>query len=130
MKNEQLIRTTLWLSFIFNLAAACLFAFPSSSFGQLFDFPQDVPPLYASLLSFVIAVFGFIYAWLARQPSIDQPLLFVGGAGKVCFFLIMLSTWMLDNASNQVAALAIGDLAFGSLWLWWLNLMRIKSASG
>ena len=124
MNSQSLVRTTLWLSFIYNVGGAYLLAFPSSYIGQILVLPQRVPPLYAGLLSFAILMFGIIYAWLARQPDIDQHLLFVGGAGKLCIFLIIAATWLQGNVSGKFAILATGDLLFGSLWLWWLYSNR------
>ena len=120
MNTQSLVRVTLGLSCIFNLGAAYLIAFPSSYMGQVFELPQNVPPLYAGLLSFVVLMFGVIYGWLARQTDIDQPLLFVGGFGKVCFFSLITITWLLGNASGKFAILGTGDLVFGTIWLMWL----------
>ena len=47
-----------------------------------------------------------------------QPILFIGGAAKVCFFLIGMSLWLGGNASGGFTIILIGDLLFGSIWLW------------
>ena len=120
MNSQSFVRKTLGLSCIFNIGAAYIVAFPSSSVSQMFELPRNVPILYAALLAFVILMFGVIYGWLARQPRIDQPLLFVGGAGKLCFFLLTAIMCLQGNASGKFALLATGDLVFGSIWLWWL----------
>ena len=127
MNTQSLVRVTLGLSCIFNLGAAYLIAFPSSYMGQVFELPQNVPPLYAGLLSFVVLMFGVIYGWLARQIDMDQPLLFVGGFGKLCFFSLIAITWLLGNASGKFTILGTGDLIFGSIWLGWLYSNRIQT---
>ncbi|MGI9293061.1 MAG: hypothetical protein ACR2PS_03690 [Pseudomonadales bacterium] len=124
MNSQSLIRITLWLTFPFNLFAAYLFAFPSSSLGQLAGLPQEVEPVYAGMCALLIALFGFTYAWLARQPNIDQPILFLGAAGKSCVFILAAVMWLLGSVSGRLAALATGDLVFALLWFWWLYSQR------
>jgi len=117
MNSELIVRTTLKLSVALNFVGAYLLAFPSSSSGKLVGLPQDAPLLYSSLLSFVVLLFGGIYAWLSRQPNVFQPLLFVGGLGKICFFLIGVYLWFLGDTSGEFTVILIGDFIFGSIWL-------------
>ena len=123
---ETAVRLTLKASVVLNFVAAYLLAFPSSLLGNLLGLPQDVPLLYSSLLSFVVLVFGLIYAWLSRQPSVYQPLLFVGAFGKVCFFLIGVGLLVLESASKGFVGLLAGDFILGSTWFWALHLHRTR----
>jgi hypothetical protein len=127
MIQQKFIKITLFLSFVFNFCAAYLMLFPSSDYGQLFELPRDVPYLYSNLISFVIVFFGVMYAWLALQPNLEKHLLFLGGLGKLLFFLVVFLTWLFGHASSKFAILTIGDLIFGSLWLWWLHTNRSSS---
>ena len=129
MNSQSLVRTTLWMSCVFNIGAAFVMAFPSSDISQMFELPPEVPILYALLLAFVVFLFGVIYGWLARQPRLDQPLLFVGAAGKLCFFVLTAAIWLLGEASGKFALLTTGDLAFGSIWMWWLCSRRATSVT-
>ncbi|MEM7358946.1 MAG: hypothetical protein AAF431_07610 [Pseudomonadota bacterium] len=124
MSSQSLIRTTLWLSLPFNLFAAFLLAFPSSVFGQLVGLPSQVEPLYAGLSALLVALFGFAYAWLALQPKIIQPLLFLGAAGKFSVFVLVAALWFSGSISGRVVFLATGDLVFALLWFWWLGSQR------
>ena len=126
MNSESIVRLTLKMSVILNFVGAYLLAFPSSFFGNLVNLPQEVPLLYSSLLSFVVILFGLIYAWLSRQPNVFQPLLFVGGAGKICFFLIGVCLLLFNRVSVEFTAILIGDLIFGSIWLYALYSNRAK----
>lgn len=114
------LRYTLWASFPFNLAAACLLAFPSTRIGQFAGLPELVPALYSSTLSFLVFLFGVAYAWLAMQPSINRPLLAVSAIGKSGVFAIALVLWLLNSTSGRVVVVAVGDLVFAAIWFGWL----------
>jgi len=116
----QLIRNSLWASAPFNMLAAYVLAFPSSALGRLVELPADVPLAYAALLSFMVLLFGAVYAWLASQPEIDRPLVAVAAIGKAGVFAIAVMLWLSDNGSGRMVLLACGDLGFASLWLSWL----------
>ena len=128
MGSQLVVRFTLKLSVALNFVGAYLLAFPSSSAGKLVELPQNVPLLYSSLLSFAVLTFGVIYAWLSNQPNVFQPLLFVGGVAKICFFIIGACLWLFDDTSGRFVVLLLGDLLFGSIWVWALHLNRDKFA--
>jgi len=118
MNSESIVRTTLKLSVPLNFIGAYLFAFPSSDFGKLIEMPQNAPLLHSLLLSFLIFLFGIIYGWLARHADVFQPLLFVGGFAKICFFIIGASLWLCGDASGGLTSILVVDLTFGAIWLW------------
>ena len=126
MNSSQAVRITLKMSVVLNFVGAYLLAFPSSYFGNIVNLPQSVPVLYSSLLSFVVLMFGVIYAWLSFQPNVFQPLLFVGGIAKICFFLIGVFLWLSGSVSGEFTIILIGDLIFGSIWV--LALYSNKTA--
>lgn len=118
--TEMTIRGSLWLACPFNLMAAIVFAFPSSAVGQQLGLPGHVHPLYSLLVALFVGLFGLVYAWLARRPTIDQPLLALGSIGKLGAFLIAGFLWLAGVVPGVVAFVALGDLAFATLWLRWL----------
>src|SRR5437762_533027 len=75
------MRSALWASVVYNLGGTLLFVFPSS-FGRLAGLPVPVPRVYTALLALFVALFGGAYAWLARQPRIDRPLVAMAALGK------------------------------------------------
>ena len=113
---------SLWISFPLNLGAAYMFAFPSSWPGQMLELPQSVNPIYAGLCALMVALFGFVYAWLALQPNVNQPLLVVGALGKACVFFLCAGLWLTGAASSLLVGAASIDLMFGLFWLFWLLL--------
>jgi hypothetical protein len=125
-KRDRVVRLTLWASCPFNLAAAYLLAFPASAAGRFVGLPEAVPPLYAALTAFLVALFGFAYGWLGSRPSPDRPLVAVSAIGKIGVFVVASLLWNTGDVSTSVLALAGGDLVFGSIWAGWL----VTSASG
>jgi hypothetical protein len=120
MNTTRLVRYSLWASVPFNVLAAYMLAFPASALGQLAGLPQSVPAIHAGLLSFIVLLFGGVYAWLASRPEIDRPLLAIGAIGKSGVFAVTLVVWLAGASSGRTVLLASGDLAFASLWAWWL----------
>ena len=118
--TEKTIRASLWLACPFNLMAALVFACPSSAVGQQLGLPDHVHPLYSLLVALFVALFGFVYAWLARCHTIDQPLLALGIIGKLGAFFIAGFLWVAGIVPGMLAFVALGDLAFAALWLSWL----------
>ena len=73
MDRDRIVRRALGVSVPFNLGGALAFAFPES-LGRLAGLPTPAPPMYSAPLAFLVALFAGTYAWLARQPHIDRPL--------------------------------------------------------
>jgi hypothetical protein len=119
--SERLVRISLWTAFLFNLLAAAVFAFPASAPGQQLGMPASVSPIYATMVAFFVALFGCAYAWLARRPTIDRPLLGLGCIGKTGAFLIAAGLWLRGDVSASLFLVALGDLAFAGLWFTWLR---------
>lgn len=119
MDRTRLMRRALRTSVVFNLGGALLFAFPAS-FGRLAGLPQPVPHVYSASLALMVALFGGAYAWLARQPRIDRPLVAFAALGKAGFFAVVLVCWLLDEVWARALMAASGDLVFAAIFAWWL----------
>jgi len=119
MDRDRLVRRALWASVPFNLGGALLFAFPES-LGRLADLPTPAPHVYTAPLAFLIALFAGTYAWLARQPRIDRPLVAFAALGKSGFFVVTFGLWVLGEASTQGVVGASGDLILAAIFAWWL----------
>lgn len=119
MDRDHLMRRALWASVAFNLGGALLFAFPAS-LGRLAGLPGSVPHVYSASLAFMVALFGGSYAWLARQPRIDRPLVAFAALGKTGFFAVVFVCWLLGEAPARGVLAATGDVAFAAIFAWWL----------
>jgi hypothetical protein len=118
---ERTLRISLGLACPFNLFAAALFAMPASTLGQLMGLPADVPAVYSALVGLFVGLFGATYGWLAVQPDIDRPLLWLATIGKFAAFAIAVTLWLKQELAVRGVAAAVGDFAFASIWLAWLR---------
>jgi len=117
--RDRFMRGALIASAVMNIAAALIFAFPDS-LGQLAGLPAPVPHIYTTLLAVFVMLFGIAYAWLARQPIIDRPLVAFSALGKAAVFSTILAFWILGDLSSRSVLAAIGDLIFAAIFAWWL----------
>lgn len=124
MITESLVRTTLRLSFVFNLVAAWLLVFPASALGQLAGFTVSNSPMHTAISALTIAMLGLAYGWLAQQPAINRPLLTLGAAIKGAAFFIFLVQWLFDAVSLRLVLFASADIVLATLWLGWLVRTR------
>ena len=120
MDRDRLMRRALGISVIYNFGAAVLFAFPSSWAGRCAGLPAVVPALYRVLLAFFVVLFGGAYAWLARQPKIDRPLVGFAAIGKAGAFGIILALWLVGTSPGRGVLTASGDLVLAAIFAWWL----------
>ena len=120
MDKDAFLRGALWVSVVYNVGAALLFAFPSSPLGQFAGLPTPVPPIYGALLAFFVVLFGGAYAWLARQPTFDRPLVALAALGKAGVFAIIVTFWLLGEAPGRGVLAAAGDLVLAGIFAWWL----------
>ena len=119
MDRDHLLRRALRASVVFNIGGALLFAFPES-IGQLAALPTPVPRVYSATLAMLVALFAATYAWLARQPQIDRPLVTFAAVGKAGFFAVVFVCWLVGEAPALAVMGAVGDLAFAAIFAWWL----------
>src|SRR5215813_4911977 len=116
---DQLMRGALIASAVMNTGAALIFAFPDS-LGQLAGLPTPVPHIYTTLLAVFVMLFGIAYAWLARQPIIDRPLVAFSALGKAAVFSTILVFWILGYLRTRNVLAAIGDFIFAAIYACWL----------
>ncbi len=117
----RLVRWTLWITAPFNLLAAYAFAFPMGSVGNLLRLPQPAyGEFYMLMTASLVGLFGLAYIWMALQPAIDKPLLFVGAAGKAMAATTGLLLMLSGQLSTVTGTLLLGDYLFAGFWIYWL----------
>jgi hypothetical protein len=119
MSKDDVVRRALWATVVFNVVGALLFAFPDT-LGRFANLPGGVPRLYAFSMALMVALFAGAYAFLARQPSIDRPMVGFLAIGKASFFTLTVLCWLAGEASGMVVLAASGDLVFAAIFAWWL----------
>jgi hypothetical protein len=123
MSRDRVMRGALWTAVVLNLVGVLVFAPPALGFGAD-RLPIPAPPFYAAQVALTIALFGGVYAWLARQPRIDRPLVVVGALGKLGFFVLALSYWAAGDLPARAALQATPDLMLALIFLWWFQAAR------
>lgn len=117
MPTDKVLRSALWVSVALNAVGVVVFA-PLAIGRPSLLLPVALSPFLAGQFLFVIALFGGVYFWLARQPSIHRPLLVVGGLGKLGFFFVSVMYAVGGVVPVQVAVSALPDLVLGTCFLW------------
>jgi hypothetical protein len=123
MSEDRVIRAALWASVALNLLGVAVFLPPAlgQPSGML---PVMAPRFYAGQVGITIALFCGVYAWLARQPVIDRPLVVVGALGKLGFFLLFVAYWAAGDVPAGSVAQATPDLVLAAIFLWWAFARR------
>jgi quercetin dioxygenase-like cupin family protein len=117
--SDETLRRALWASVFYNAGGTLLFLFPDS-LGRLAALPLPVPRVYTTLLATFVALFGGAYAWLARQPRIDAPMVALTAIGKAGAFFCLFAFWLAGSVSGLAVLAIAGDLVFAALFATWL----------
>ena len=114
---NRVLRAALWVSVAVNAIGVVVFA-PLAVGRPSPLLPVPLSPFLAGQVGFVIALFGGVYFWLARQPMVHRPLLVVGGLGKLGFFALAVAYAAAGVIPARVAISAVPDLLLGAVFLW------------
>lgn len=120
LDRDRVMRAALWGSVPYNLGAAAVSAFPNSALAQFAGFPSPVHPVYGALVAVFALLFGGAYAWLAMQPVINRPLVFLSATGKLAVFSVVVVFWLSASVSWRLVVASSGDFFFGAIFCWWL----------
>jgi hypothetical protein len=123
MSADRVMRGALWTAAALNLVGMLVFAPAALGFAPDL-LPVPAPRFYAAQVGFTIALFGGVYAWLARQAEIDRPLVAVGALGKLCFFALAIAYWAGGDLPAVAVPQATPDLVLALTFLWWLRTTR------
>lgn len=121
MTPDRVIRVALWASVALNLLGIAVFM-PAALGRPAPLLPLHAPPFYAAQIGFTIALFGGVYAWLARLAQINRALVVVGALGKLGFFLLFVVYAALAQVPWSAVAHATPDLVLAAIFLWWASL--------
>ena len=119
MTRNAVIRTALWVSVALNVLGVSVFL-PAAMGRDSALLPIPGPPFYAAQVALVIGLFCGVYAWLARQPVINRPLLVVGAFGKLGFFASTVIYWTVGDLRGVVVPQSSPDLVLAVVFLWWV----------
>lgn len=116
MRSSRFLRGALWATV--GLNALGVYVFAPLALGRTSPFvPIDVTPFLAAQVGLTIAIFGGVYAWMARQPVVPVSLLVIGGVGKLGFFGLSVAYAIAGQIPASMAISALPDLVFAIIFL-------------
>lgn len=119
MLNPKLIKIVLYSAAIYNwYSAVTLFFYPIfMPINGMEPLPNH--PLFITMLSSLIATFGFAYFWAARDLLNNIPLLKLGVMGKVLVFCAVGYVYISlgDSLSTMMFGFTIIDLIYAGFFL-------------
>jgi hypothetical protein len=110
----------------FNAAVALFLLFAEDLAAR----PLDLAPIAGSNVVFyvftalVVALFGYAYFRVARDPVTFRPLILLGALGKLLAFVSAALPWAMGIVSWKLPLLASVDVAFAVLFLDFLRRTR------
>lgn len=120
MKIPQWLRIAMLATAAMNLLGAITFLPAAGALRELGGLPVEAHPLYLTTIAVFIFVFGAMYLWVGLTGRADRQFIAIAAAGKLCFFAVLLWYGITGAISPQAALSGVGDLVFGSLFLYWL----------
>ena len=118
------MRTALFATAAMNLVAACLFLPVGSPVRALLGLPAEAHPLYLAIIALFVALFGVGYLWAALANRAERIFIGMAAIGKLSFVALLVSFWLAGAIPVQAPLLAMGDVLFGLLFLFWLCTTR------
>lgn len=129
MNRDRAIRVGLWLSVLLSAMAVAVFV--PLALGHETSLVPVAPPRHVVAQQMVnIAIFGVVFAWMARQRVINRALVAVGGLGKLGFFFTTGVYWLAGDLPGAMVGNAIPDLVLGAGFVPWAATERDRRATG
>ncbi len=122
------LRRALLATAVMNAFGAFAFTPWGAPVRDLVGLPSDAHPLYLSIIGTFVGLFGVGYLWTGLTGRADPLFITVAAAGKLSFFGLLAAFWLAGEVAGRAPASAVGDLAFGSLFVAWLAGRRPRLA--
>lgn len=111
-----------------NMFGAALF-FPAwESLRVKNGFPTGSDPLYLSIISSWIFLFGICYFWLGISGRNERLFLVIGTAGKTAFVALIVLFTARGELPLMTALSTLPDLGFAALFAYYLISTRSTAA--
>jgi fatty acid desaturase len=114
------MKASLIVSGVLNMFGALLFLPASASLRSANGFPDGSHPLYLSIISSWIFLFGLCYLWLGIKGRSERLFLVTGAAGKAAFVLLAFLFAALGDIPVTTALSTLPDLVFAALFTFYL----------
>jgi hypothetical protein len=117
---QNWFRYTLFATTIMNFTGAIVFALPIFGRGDIFKLPENAHPLYLSIISAWIFIFGVAYLWLALTAKPERFYIAVVTVCKLAIAFFFFIFWLTGDLPLLTASAGVGDLLFALIFIYWL----------
>ncbi|MFB2891331.1 hypothetical protein ACE1CI_00135 [Aerosakkonemataceae cyanobacterium BLCC-F50] len=123
-------RFTLLATAIMNFVGAVVFALPIYGKGEIFGLPQNAHPLYLSIVSSWILIFGLGYIWMAVSAKPDRLFIAVAATCKLAIAFSFFTFWLMGDLPLLTVSAGSGDLLFAIVFIYWLLPTKRETKPG
>lgn len=110
------MRIALIVTGFMNMFGAVLFLPASESLRAANGFPAGAHPLYLSIISSWIFLFGLCYLWLGIKDRDERLFLVIGAAGKAAFVALAFLFAARGDIPVTTAISTLPDFAFAAIF--------------
>ena len=127
MRLPRWMRIAMLATAILNIVGAGSFLPSAEAVRISGGLPAQGPPIYLSTTGAFVFIFGLGYLWAAIPGAADTLFIAVAAAAKLTFFGLLVWYWGTDVLPARAPLSGVGDLVFGSLFLFWLYEARLAA---
>jgi hypothetical protein len=124
------MRGALLATAIMNIGGSAAFLPGAEALRAFGGMPEDGHPLYMMTVGLFILSFGLGYLYAGITGTADRLFIAIAALGKLTFFGLLVYLWLDGELPWMLPAAGTGDLAFGSLFLWWLAGLNRTGEAG
>jgi hypothetical protein len=115
---------------VFNFLVAAAFVLAPGLTLSLLGFAEPITnPTWYALFWWLVTVFGIGYYLVSRDPAGNRGIAVMGLIGKLGVWVIATVLWLQGHIPVLFYTIAVGDLAFSLLFLWFLASQRRERRS-
>jgi len=111
-----------------NMFGGVLFLPASESLRTANGFPAGSHPLYLSIISAWILMFGLCYLWLGIKGRNETLFLVIGAAGKAAFVALTVLFATRGDVPFTTALSTLPDLLFAAIFTFYLLTAKEQAA--
>ena len=112
---------------VLNMFGTVLFLPASESLRIVNGFPAGSHPLYLSIISSWIFLFGLCYLWLGISGRIERLFLVIGAAGKAALVALTFLFASSGDIPFGTAISSLPDLIFAAIFVFYLWSHRSRA---
>lgn len=114
------LRRALFATAVLNMVVGATFVPGAGAFRAAAGLPVDAHPFYLLTVGLFVFLFGLVYLWTAVRNRPEPLFIGMAAAGKISFFVLLVSLWAAGELPLRAPLVASADLVCGTMFLVWL----------